>query len=95
MKQSTSKLSRMSMPSKKPALDDVAVMELEMEPADESDDSAEMDAEMAAESDEPADAEGPLAEASDEELLAELRKRGLSGAAEKASSDEPSSDDEY
>lgn len=94
------KLSKLNMPSKKKPLDDVAVMELEMEPeSDSSDDSDVSDAEEGDSAD--ADAESsdadtvPLADASDDELLAEVRKRGLSDRAEKASGDEPTSDDEY
>lgn len=91
VKPGASKLSKMSMPSKKNPLDDVAVMELEMEPSDseESDTSNEQEGEAEGEID------GLLAEASDEELLAEVRKRGLSDKADKAAGDEPTSDDEY
>lgn len=95
------KLSKLNMPSKKKPLDDVAVMELEMEPSgdDAGDDSDTADAEEGDSAD--ADAESsdadtvPLADASDDELMAEVRKRGLTAKAEKASGDEPTSDDEY
>lgn len=93
-----SKLSKMSMPSKKKPLDDMLVMELEMEPADESDmdmDSEEADVSNELDGEAEGETDGPLADASDEDLLAEMRKRGLSEKAKKASSDEPMSDDEY
>lgn len=91
------KLDKMSMPKRKSPLDDVAVMELEMEPESESDeagaDESDMSNELAGETE--GETDGALADASDEDLLAELRKRGLSDKAEKASGDEPTSDDEY
>lgn len=93
------KLDKMSMPKKKSPLDDVAVMELEMEPGSESDaegdsgDESDMSNELAGESE--GETDGPLADASDEDLLAEVRKRGLSEKADKASGDEPTSDSEY
>lgn len=91
------KLDKMSMPSKKKPLDDVTVMELEMDPADAEADmdseEADMSNELAGESE--GETDGPLADASDEDLLAEVRKRGLSEKAEKAEGDEPLSDSEY
>lgn len=93
----SSKLSKMSMPSKKKPLDDVAVMELELEPMDEesedSSDESDTSNEHAGESE--GESDGPLADASDEDLLAEVRKRGLSEKAAKAEGDEPLSDEEY
>lgn len=98
------KLDKMSMPSKKKPLDSVAVMELELDPgpdADMADDGpggqGPSEEDMANELDGEGDGEtdGPLADASDDDLLAEVRKRGLSASAEKADSDEPLSDDEY
>lgn len=89
MKMKSGKLDKLSMPSKKKPLDDVAVMELELEPT-----SDESDTEESAEEGEP-EMSSALSDASDEELMAEVRKRGLASRAEKASSDEPMSDDEY
>jgi len=92
------KLSKMNMPAKKKPLDDVTVMELEMEPADEGEETpAEMDADLSNELAGEAEGEtdGALADASDEDLLAEVRKRGLTAKAEKASGDEPMSDEQY
>lgn len=97
------KLDKMSMPKRKSPLDDVAVMELEMEPKSEDDsegpsdeegaDEADMSNELAGESE--GETDGPLGDASDEDLLAEVRKRGLTAKADKASGDEPTADDEY
>ena len=98
---SKSKLDKMSMPSKKKPLDDVTIMELEMEPSDEgaeSDADMDLENEMAGEADAELNSEAEpsaLAVVSDEDLLAEMRKRGLSAAAEKAAGDEPMSDSEY
>lgn len=90
------KLDKMSMPGKKSPLDDVAVMELEMDPGAESDEDsseADMSNELAGEGE--GETDGALADASDDDLLAEVRKRGLSAKAEAASGDEPKADDEY
>ena len=98
---SKSKLDKMSMP-KRPKMDDAMIMELEMEPAEgdemEPSEDSDMSNELAGESDAEGgdDMEmGPLADVSDDDLIAEMRKRGLSADAEKAASDEPMSDDEY
>lgn len=99
-----SKLSKMSMPKKKSPLDDVSVMELELEPGADADmadkgpggegpSEDDMANELAGEGE--GETDGPLADASDEDLLAEVRKRGLSEKADKASGDEPLGDDEY
>lgn len=89
-----SKLNKMSMPGKRKPLDDAAVLELEMEPS--SEDSSEGDSGESSEEESSHEGEkSPLADVSDDELLAEIRKRGLSAKAEKASSSEPSSDEEY
>lgn len=96
MSKRSSKLSKMEMPSKKKPLDDVTIMELEMEPM-EDEDMPEGDSDMAneLEGESEGETDGPLADASDEDLLAEMRKRGLSEKARKASGDEPLSDDGY
>jgi len=96
------KLGKLSMPKKKPS-----EMEMEMEGEEMSEESGDMpdslgslmgemeDGEMdASEAMGAGGEDGPAAMLSDDELLAELRKRGLSSKAAKASA-KPSSDDEY
>lgn len=86
MKSKGSKLDKMAMPSKKKPMDDAMLLELEMEPAGDeaSDDMAnEMEGEADAESDaEMPPEDNPLADISDDDLMAEMKRRGLSADAE-------------
>jgi hypothetical protein len=100
MKAAMSKLGKMQMPAKKKPEDQWSMMELE-EPAPDAESDSEDAGEMTGESEgetgrEPSpEGEAPsLDAASDDELMAELRKRGLSGRAEKAAS-KSSPDEEY